>query len=249
LLELESHQGAKGVSLAPQGGRRLAVALDASALWLEAVEAVVGRLGIEVVAKATNCEQALVAVEEYQPQLFITDVTLASPDDGLDCIRRARAERPDLRVIVLSQCVDWDLINSAFALGAAAFVMKTAHADDLSTAVRQAFDPSVYFAGAAGQPAVRVVTPVAEEVYPREDVILTKREREILRLVAEGHSNAHLARLLWVAEQTVKFHLSNVYRKLGVSNRTEAARWAQVNGLLATPPSVPSVSSAGLAAG
>ncbi len=61
---------------------------------------------------------------------------------------------------------------------------------------------------------------------------LTGREHEILQLVAEGHSNAKLAKMLWVTEQTVKFHLSNVYRKLNVSNRTEAARWAQLNGLL-----------------
>jgi len=61
---------------------------------------------------------------------------------------------------------------------------------------------------------------------------LTKREVEILRLAAEGHSNAQMARMLWVTEQTVKFHLSNVYRKINVGNRTEASRWAQVNGLL-----------------
>jgi DNA-binding CsgD family transcriptional regulator len=61
---------------------------------------------------------------------------------------------------------------------------------------------------------------------------LTRRELEILRLVAEGHSNAQVARMLWVTEQTVKFHLSNIYRKLDVANRTEASRWAQRNGLL-----------------
>ena len=61
---------------------------------------------------------------------------------------------------------------------------------------------------------------------------LTRRELEILQLVAEGHSNAQLARMLWVTEQTVKFHLSNVYRKLDVANRTEASRWAQLRGLL-----------------
>jgi DNA-binding NarL/FixJ family response regulator len=64
---------------------------------------------------------------------------------------------------------------------------------------------------------------------------LTRRELEILRLMAEGHSNTDLAKMLWVTEKTVKFHLSNVYRKLGVSNRTEAGRWAQLNGLLRTP--------------
>ena len=67
---------------------------------------------------------------------------------------------------------------------------------------------------------------------------LTRREREILQLVARGHSNRRVARRLWVTEQTVKFHLSNVYRKLGVSNRTEAGRWAQLNGLLDHQPAL-----------
>ena len=66
--------------------------------------------------------------------------------------------------------------------------------------------------------------------------LLTKREREILQLVAEGHSNSQLARMLWVTEQTVKFHLSNIYRKLDVANRTEASRWAQLHGLLEPAP-------------
>jgi DNA-binding CsgD family transcriptional regulator len=65
---------------------------------------------------------------------------------------------------------------------------------------------------------------------------LTRRELEILRLVADGHSNAQLARMLWVTEQTVKFHLSNIYRKLDVANRTEASRWAQLNGVLDARP-------------
>jgi DNA-binding CsgD family transcriptional regulator len=67
-------------------------------------------------------------------------------------------------------------------------------------------------------------------------VPLSPREREILGLVADGLTNARIGRELWVTEQTVKFHLSNIYRKLGVSNRTEAARWAQLNGLLAGAP-------------
>jgi DNA-binding CsgD family transcriptional regulator len=64
---------------------------------------------------------------------------------------------------------------------------------------------------------------------------LTARELEILRAVAEGHTNARIGRLLWVTEQTVKFHLSNIYRKLGVSNRTEASRYALVNGMVILP--------------
>src|SRR5206468_12815783 len=80
-------------------------------------------------------------------------------------------------------------------------------------------------ASVARQPVLR---SVEREPAPE----LTRRELEILRLVAEGHSNLQLAQMLWVTEQTVKFHLSNIYRKLQVANRTEASRWAQLNGLL-----------------
>jgi DNA-binding CsgD family transcriptional regulator len=76
------------------------------------------------------------------------------------------------------------------------------------------------------------VASAGGEVLEDGEPWLTKREREILALVAEGHSNAQLAKMLWVTEQTVKFHLSNIYRKLDVSNRTEASRWAQLHGLL-----------------
>jgi DNA-binding CsgD family transcriptional regulator len=79
---------------------------------------------------------------------------------------------------------------------------------------------------------------------PREEGVnvLTRREVEILRLVAEGHSNSTLAKMLWVTEQTVKFHLANIYRKLNVANRTEASRWAHLNGMLAA--SIPVVNAA-----
>jgi DNA-binding NarL/FixJ family response regulator len=121
-------------------------------------------------------------------------------------------------------------VDAALAAGAVAYVVKTAHADDVAAAIRQSFEHSVYLA--AGRP-VASARPPARRAEPSEDTAgLTRRELEILRLVAEGHSNAHLARMLWVTEQTVKFHLSNIYRKLDVANRTEASRWAQVQGLL-----------------
>jgi DNA-binding NarL/FixJ family response regulator len=121
-------------------------------------------------------------------------------------------------------------IDAALQAGASAYVVKSAHPDDFASAIRQTFSHSVYFANARRSNGDK---PDANVSADHAD--LTKREREILRLAAEGHSNAQLARMLWVTEQTVKFHLSNVYRKLNVSNRTEAARWAQVHGLVPTP--------------
>jgi DNA-binding NarL/FixJ family response regulator len=132
---------------------------------------------------------------------------------------------------VLSASSETADIDAAFASGAAAYVFKTARPEDVASAVRQAFDASVFLA------PVHAAAMQQARPGPRErdnDPGLTKRESEILRLVSEGHSNNELARMLWVTEQTVKFHLSNIYRKLDVSNRTEAGRWAQTHGLLNT---------------
>jgi len=210
---------------------RTGVVLDGHPLWAEAVEGVLKRVGVDIVGKATTGSEALALVQRLRPDLLVTDIGAADGDRaGLTCLREARQRAPELRAVVLSSSDDPKEIDAALQAGAAAYVLKSAHPDDLASAVRQAFAHSVYFAPAAvwnGQ----VVDHGAESADRAE---LTKREREILQLASEGHSNAQLARMLWVTEQTVKFHLSNVYRKLDVSNRTEAARWAQIHGLVAT---------------
>ena len=206
-----------------------AVLLDRQPLWLEAVELVLGRIDVSVVGKATAPTQALEQINARRPDVFVTGIEMDEGEiDGIECVRQARALVPSLRAVVLSAHTGTEFIDQALDAGAVAYVVKSAHPDDLASAIRQAFQHSVYFAGA--RPAPASTWPVATESSEVSD--LTRREREILQLVAEGHSNAKLAKMLWVTEQTVKFHLSNVYRKLDVSNRTEAARWAQLNGLL-----------------
>jgi NarL family two-component system response regulator LiaR len=128
-------------------------------------------------------------------------------------------------VAVRGEHADDQLAIAALNAGASAYLAKTADADDVAHAVRQTFHHSLYLA--SSQLRLQAVSPQADDAHH-----LTRRESEILRLVAEGMSNAQIAQMLWVTEQTIKFHLSNVYRKLHVSNRTEASRWAQLNGLL-----------------
>jgi len=209
--------------------RRTAVALDPYPLWLDAVGGVLARTGVELAARTTRPEDALDAIGEQRPELFITELLATdSPLDGLQCVEQAAQVAPDIKTIVLSAERDPARINDALDAGAVAYVVKTAHPDDLAAVVRQVFDHSIYL------PPLRTGTPTSGSL--RVDPGLTRRELEILRLVSEGHSNGELARLLWVTEQTVKFHLSNVYRKLGVSNRTEAARWAQLHGYIEGQP-------------
>jgi DNA-binding NarL/FixJ family response regulator len=209
--------------------RRTAVVCDRYPLWLEAVESVLARVEIDVVAKATTVSGGVAAVRRLRPQLLVTDAVFGSEDgepDGAILVEHALAEVAGMRAIVVSLTDRAGVMERAFAAGASAYVMKSAHPDDLASAARQAFDHSLFLpTGPTRLRAASTTSALAE-------ADLTRREREILRLVAEGHSNAQLARMLWVTEQTVKFHLSNVYRKLDVSNRTEAARWAQLNGLL-----------------
>ena len=222
-----------------------AVVLDPHPIWLDAVEMVLARIGATVVAKTSSPAEALTTIERAQPQLLTLELdTPPGEPGGFEVIRRAKALAPSLRAIVLSTHHDTAHIDAALQAGAAAYVVKTAHPDDVASAVRQAFDHSVYLAGAhrpiRGVPAAPASVAAGSGAHGS----LTRRELEVLRLVAEGHSNSQLARMLWVTEQTVKFHLSNIYRKLGVSNRTEASRWAQLNGLLTVKASDASSASA-----
>jgi DNA-binding NarL/FixJ family response regulator len=210
--------------------KRSAVLLDPYPLWLDALTLVLERIDITVLEATTSPSRALAAVEEHHPDLIVTEIASSeSGFDGITVLRQAREREPKLRAIVLSSFEDADHIDAALAAGAAAYVVKTAHPDDFASAIRQVFSHSIYLAGE------RAATSAPEPRTSQDLSGLTRRELEILQLVSEGHSNAQLARMLWVTEQTVKFHLSNIYRKLDVANRTEASRWAQVHGLLQSP--------------
>ena len=137
---------------------------------------------------------------------------------------------PSLKAVVVAASEDRQRVDAALAAGAVAYVLKRAHPDDVAAAFRQVFTRSLYLAGEY-LPELRSL-PAAEE----DDAGLTPREHQILRLVAEGNTNGDVARRLWVTEQTVKFHLANVFRKLDVSNRTQASRWAHAHGLVQEEP-------------
>jgi DNA-binding NarL/FixJ family response regulator len=210
-----------------------AVVLDAQPLWLEALAHVLGRAGIQVVAKTTIGDEALALVQEHQPDVLIASADSASSAaDGIRCVQCAHQQSPGLKSVVLAANDDPDQIEAAFAAGASVYCVKRAAPEDLAVAIRQAFESSIFFAERQNRlaPPARAVEEAARQSH--KAVELTRREVEILRLVAEGHENSALARMLWVTEATVKFHLSNIYRKLNVSNRTEASRWAQLHGLL-----------------
>jgi DNA-binding NarL/FixJ family response regulator len=210
-----------GPTEAPRPRPLTTVVLDRDPIWSQAVEQVLERLQIDVVGKASSPEHALALIAEFEPDLLIAEIETGDSEiDGIACLRQARACVPGLKTVVFSSSDDREQIQATSSAGTLAYVHKKTHPDDLAMAIRQVFEHSIHLAGD------RITNP-------QRQTLLSPRQTEILQLVAEGLSTAEMARKLWITEQTVKFHLGNIYRKLGVSNRTAAARWAYEQGLLA----------------
>ena len=209
---------------------RTAVLFDRHPLWLDALEGILERQGVAVAGRTTSAEDALALVEKAQPDLFVCEAATTPGLDGLSLIRACRERQSTLRVIAIGTSCDSGDAAAAFAAGAGAYASKFASSEDVAATVRQVFEQTVFLANGIGESGGLMPSAASSA---NGDVPLTRREQEILVLAAQGHSNRELARMLWITEQTVKFHLSNIYSKLDVANRTEAARWAHQRGLVA----------------
>jgi DNA-binding NarL/FixJ family response regulator len=203
-----------------------AVVLDQYSVWLDAVKGLAARAGVSVVAATTQPDEAIAALETRQPNIFVLGLERTpTRADVLRDLTRVASDIAGLVTLVVSDDDDPEFIEQCFASGVYAYVLKTVQADDFAAAIRQAVDRSVYL---FTRPAQNGGADVAVPDAPR----LTARELQVLTLVAEGLPNAQVAKRLWISEPTVKYHLSRTYEKLGVSNRTGAARWADRRGLL-----------------
>lgn len=186
-------------------------------------EALSSEPDIEVVGEASSGAQVMPLVNHTSPDLVLLDLRLPEVD-GLTLLERIRGGHPNVKVAILSVITDPAEITKALERGASAYIVKSIDTADLAAALRQALSGSFYCVGAlAGEQA--------DMARPDTDSGLSGRETEILMGVARGLSNRAIARELWLSDQTVKFHLHNIYRKLGVHNRTEAARYAFEHGL------------------
>lgn len=186
-------------------------------------EALSGEPDIEIVGEASSGAQVLPLVARTSPDLLLLELRLPELD-GLEVLELMQQAHPDVRVAILSVDNDPAKIAAAFERGACAYILKRIDWADLGAALRQAVSGTFI---CLGTPAVEA----AKAEVNGNRAGLSAREVEILQGVARGLSNRAIARELWLSDQTVKFHLHNVYRKLGVSNRTEAARYAFENGL------------------
>ena len=174
------------------------------------------------------------AILEAEPDVVVVD-EMEHRERMLELIRALAAGAESITVIVLMLAPEAEWLDEIFAAGATSAVSKATQPAVLATLIRETINGHALHLhrplGAA---------PAASPRPQAQNGLLSPRELDVLQLVAAGSTNGEIARKLWVTEQTVKFHLSNVYRKLCVSNRTEASRYAHLNGLIgADPPGGP----------
>ena len=186
--------------------------VDDHGLMVEAVRLALDRENdIELVGDARRGADVLPAVARRQPDVVLLDIRL--PDiDGLDVLAELHARYPQVRVVMLSAIDDPEVAREALRRGATAYLDKQSDPARLAATIRRAS------AGGSSTPARRADRHGT-------DVGLTQREREILSRVAAGRKNGEIAEELFLTEQTIKYHLTNVYRKLGVDGRTGAVRF------------------------
>jgi DNA-binding NarL/FixJ family response regulator len=179
---------------------------------------------IDVVGTADGGEKVLPLVGQTGPDVVLLDVRMPGVD-GLTVLERLHEKFPSIAVVMLSGIDDPALVRAALDRGASAFVLKHVAPRDLASAVRQSVTGAIF----------RPLDLVDPAVKASAEAGLTKRELAILHELQEGGSNHEIAARLFLAEQTVKFHLTNIYRKLGVSTRTEALHHAYEYGLIERP--------------
>jgi DNA-binding NarL/FixJ family response regulator len=185
---------------------------------------------IEVAGEARNGEELLALVDRRNPDIVLLDLNMPGPG-GIECLEKIHRSHPDVKSVVISAYEDRPTIDSALQAGACAYMVKSVNSVDVASALRQVACGAIFHAAATAPD-----TGGSERGGPTPGDSLTARERTILEAVANGLTTKAISRELWLSEHTVKFHLTNIYRKLGVANRSAAIRYAFEQGLVGGVP-------------
>jgi len=181
---------------------------------------------IELVGEVANGHELLPLLAKVEADFVLLDVQLPGLD-GLTCLDAVAAQHPRLKVAMLSAVEEPQVIDSALRRGARGYILKSVNPFDLPAAIRQIVDGTVIHRAFRSEEGVEA---------PRPQAGLSDKEVGVLAELCQGSTNRQIAEKLWLSEQTVKFHLRNIYRKLGIRSRTEALRYAYEHDLVPAAP-------------
>ena len=183
---------------------------------------------IEVVAEAGNAKDAIFRVREQTPDVILLDLVMPG-EGGIEVLPKLLKEAPDAKVLVLSMEDDPSYVREAFAAGASGYVLKEAADEEVVAAIRDIASGGSYVHPTLG--AQMVAADAADRAAAEADP-LSDREREILRLLALGHTNQEIAKMLFISVRTAETHRAHIMQKLRLSTRAELVRHALAHGLL-----------------
>jgi DNA-binding NarL/FixJ family response regulator len=175
---------------------------------------------IEIVATCSDGQQALDAIVVHMPNVAVLDISMPQRD-GIEVLKQVAREQWPVRVVFLTGCITDEQVIQAIAAGAYGSVLKESAAASLVDCLRQVAEGRKWLPSSIVQPAISRASAAARRTSPFE--LLTRREKEVARLIADGLSNKDVAARLTMSEGTVKIHLHTIYSKLGVDNRTAVA--------------------------
>jgi len=180
---------------------------------------------LELVAEAKNGVEAVRMCHEKQPDVILMDLVMPEMD-GIAATRAILADSPEIKIIAMTSFEDEKLVQGVLAAGAISYLIKNVTADELAKAIRDAVSGRSTLSPEAARVLVQATRPTKQPLFD-----LTEREREVLQLVVNGHSNQQIAETLVISITTVKAHISNILSKLQVSSRAEAITYALKNKL------------------
>jgi DNA-binding NarL/FixJ family response regulator len=206
--------------------------VDDHALFREALRSLLAaRSEIQVVGEASNGREALAQLESESPDVVLMDMKMPELG-GVETIRRIRAQKPAVKVIVLTTFEDDQLVFEGLRAGAMGYLLKDASSERLLEAIHTVAEGQSFLQPTVAAKLVAEFSRLAARPTVDNLMLLSNREREVVRLLARGASNRSIASALFLAEGTVKNHITNIFTKMGVSDRTQAALKARDLGLL-----------------
>jgi two-component system response regulator NreC len=187
---------------------------------------------IEAVGEATNGREALEMVKKLAPDVVLMDISMPLMD-GLEATRRIHRQFPQTKVIVLTQYEDREFVLPVIEAGASGFVSKTAASSELTSAIRSVYQGDSFLSPSIARLLVEDYRELAKAGRSQDtSEQLTDREREILKLLAEGHSTQEIARMLVISPKTVERHKTNLMAKLDIHNRLDLFKYALRKGII-----------------